>query len=125
MKNQNIDNSCTYSSISNIKDWSEEDKMIAPNKRKPVGKVSINQWKVEHIDNLSLKKTRISSLKNSRYLPITFRKNHAIKSTINHIANSTSKNKGYTINNAFFNLSICQFKPINTNGNNGNYSKNT
>ena len=125
MKNQNIDNSRTDSSISNIKDWSEEDKMIAPNKRKPVGKVSVNQWKVEHIDNLSLKETRISPLKNSRYLPIAFRKNHTIKSAINHIANSTSKNKGYTINNAFFDLSISQFEPVNANGNNGYYSKNT
>ena len=125
MKNQNIDNSRTYSSISNIKDWPKEDKMITANKRKPVGKVSIYQWKVKHIDNLSLKKTRISLLKNSRYLPITFRKNHALKSAINHITNSSSKNKGYTINNTFFDLSVCQFKPVNGNSNNSYYSKNT
>ena len=63
MKNQNIYNSRTDSSIGNIKDWSEEDKMIAPNNRKPVGKVSVNQWKVKHIDNLPLKETRISPSK--------------------------------------------------------------
>jgi len=44
VKNQNIDNPRTYGGISNIKDWPEENKMIAPNKRKPVGKISINQW---------------------------------------------------------------------------------
>ena len=49
MKNQDVDNTRTYSCICYIKDWSEEDKMIASNKRKPAGKVSINQWKVKQL----------------------------------------------------------------------------